>query len=88
MNAHSPTATDTLQQAVAQYEGDLVFATSFGAEDQVLTHMISHLGLNIPLATLDTGRLFREPMNSGQERRKHTAFALFLIFRQRKKWKA
>lgn len=80
MNAHSPTATDTLRQAAAQYEGNLVFATSFGAEDQVLTHMISHLGLNIPLATLDTGRLF-EPMNSGQERRKYTAFALFLIFR-------
>ncbi len=60
MNAHSPTATDTLRQAAAQYEGNLVFATSFGAEDQVLTHMISHLGLNIPLATLDTGRLFPE----------------------------
>ncbi|MHC5307172.1 phosphoadenylyl-sulfate reductase [Bartonella sp. LJL80] len=37
-----------------------VLTTSFGIEDQLLTHLISNLGLNICLVTLDTGRLFPE----------------------------
>ncbi|MDR3525268.1 MAG: phosphoadenylyl-sulfate reductase [Acetobacteraceae bacterium] len=40
--------------------GRLVFTTSFGAEDQALTHIIADAGLDIELATLDTGRLFPE----------------------------
>lgn len=39
---------------------DVVFASSLGQEDQVLTDMISRLGLPIPIFTLDTGRLFKE----------------------------
>lgn len=46
-----------LRAAVA---GDIVFTTSFGLEDQALTHMIAEAGLDIALATLDTGRLFPE----------------------------
>lgn len=45
----------SLRQAIA---GRLVFTTSFGAEDQVLTHLIAAAGLDIELATLDTGRMF------------------------------
>jgi phosphoadenosine phosphosulfate reductase len=56
----SPSATDILKQAATEYAGRIVFATSFGAEDQVLTHLIAKNGINIPLATLDTGRLFPE----------------------------
>lgn len=37
-----------------------VFATSLGQEDQVLTHLIATSGLDIPIFTLDTGRLFPE----------------------------
>ncbi len=40
--------------------GRLVFTTSFGAEDQALTHLIAEAGLDIELATLDTGRMFPE----------------------------
>jgi phosphoadenosine phosphosulfate reductase len=36
------------------------FASSFGEEDQVITHMIAHQHLNINIFTLDTGRLFQE----------------------------
>jgi len=39
---------------------DIVFASSLGAEDQVIFDMISRLGLDIPVFTLDTGRLFQE----------------------------
>ncbi|VGO12124.1 Thioredoxin-dependent 5'-adenylylsulfate reductase [Pontiella desulfatans] len=37
-----------------------VFATSLGEEDQVITDIIAKGGLNIPVFTLDTGRLFPE----------------------------
>ena len=40
--------------------GRLVLTTSFGAEDQVLTHLIAEAGLDIALVTLDTGRLPQE----------------------------
>ncbi|MCZ8186828.1 MAG: phosphoadenylyl-sulfate reductase [Beijerinckiaceae bacterium] len=42
------------------FEGKLVFTTSLGLEDQVLTHLIFSEGLDIEVATLDTGRLFPE----------------------------
>ncbi|HXY59710.1 MAG TPA: phosphoadenylyl-sulfate reductase [Methylocystis sp.] len=40
--------------------GRIVFTTSFGAEDQWITHTIFTRGLDIEVATLDTGRLFPE----------------------------
>jgi phosphoadenosine phosphosulfate reductase len=42
----------------AAVSGRIVFTTSFGIEDQVLTHLIAAAGLEIDFATLDTGRLF------------------------------
>jgi phosphoadenosine phosphosulfate reductase len=36
------------------------FASSFGEEDQVITHMIAWQKLDINIFTLDTGRLFQE----------------------------
>ncbi|HOK37991.1 MAG: phosphoadenylyl-sulfate reductase [Bacteroidales bacterium] len=42
------------------YSGEVVFTTSFGAEDQVITDMICRNNLNIRIVTLDTGRLFEE----------------------------
>lgn len=38
----------------------LAFASSFGLEDQVITHMIASQNLNIKIFTLDTGRIFPE----------------------------
>lgn len=40
--------------------GRIVFTTSFGLEDQVLTHMLVAAGLPVEFVTLDTGRLFAE----------------------------
>lgn len=40
--------------------GRIVLTTSFGLEDQVLTHWIAEAGLDVDLVTLDTGRLFPE----------------------------
>jgi len=38
--------------------GEIVFTTTFGAEDQAITHMIATANLDIAIVTIDTGRLF------------------------------
>lgn len=53
-----------LRQAVS---GRIVFTTSFGLEDQVLTHLIARAGLSIEIVTLDTGRLFPEVYSLWEE---------------------
>lgn len=40
--------------------GRIVFTTSFGVEDQAIAHFIGRAGLDIEVATLDTGRLYPE----------------------------
>ncbi len=46
---------------LAQHYGEkIIFTTSFGIEDQVLTHIICENDIPIEIATLDTGRLFPE----------------------------
>jgi phosphoadenosine phosphosulfate reductase len=41
-------------------EGSLIFTTSFGLEDQALTHLIARSGVEVSFVTLDTGRMFPE----------------------------
>ncbi|WP_306225512.1 phosphoadenylyl-sulfate reductase [Bosea beijingensis] len=52
---------------VAEANGRVVFTTSFGLEDQVLTHFIATAKLPVAFATLDTGRLFPEVYALWQE---------------------
>ncbi|HCC71143.1 MAG TPA: phosphoadenylyl-sulfate reductase [Bacteroidales bacterium] len=42
------------------YNNKIVFTTSFGVEDQVITDMIFSNNIDIEVITLDTGRLFME----------------------------
>ena len=49
-----------LESLVAARPGRIVFTTSFGLEDQALTHLIAAAALPIEIVTLDTGRLFPE----------------------------
>ncbi|UVF21897.1 phosphoadenylyl-sulfate reductase [Microvirga terrae] len=53
---------ERLALASRAINGRLVFTTSFGLEDQAITHAIFRAGLDIhiELVTLDTGRLFPE----------------------------
>ncbi len=53
--------SERLHMIADTVDGRIVFTTSFGIEDQAITHAI-HLAdaQNIELATLDTGRLFAE----------------------------
>ena len=51
---------DTLRLLAERFAGKIVFTTSFGIEDQVITDMIFKHDLPIKVVTLDTGRLFEE----------------------------
>lgn len=42
------------------FPGKMIFTTSFGIEDQVITHILFEHDLPVEVATLDTGRLFPE----------------------------
>jgi len=45
------------------FSGDVVFSSSLGQEDQVITEMIATNKLNIRIFSLDTGRLFPETLD-------------------------
>ena len=51
---------ESLKLLAAQYSGKIVFSSSFGWEDQVITHMIFANDIPIKIFTLETGRLFPE----------------------------
>jgi len=52
------TIEESLARLVALFPGRIIFTTSLGIEDQVITHKIFTENLDIKVATLDTGRLF------------------------------
>ena len=48
---------DFVTQAVSLFGDGLLLASSMGAEDQVLTHMLAGIDVGVRIITLDTGRL-------------------------------
>lgn len=61
------------------FTGRIIFTTSFGIEDQVITHKIFKNNLDIKVVTLDTGRLFPQTYDvfsntNSRYRRKITAY--------------
>lgn len=53
-------AVERLRRLSVQLKSGLVFTSSFGLEDQVITDMIARHRLPVRVVTLDTGRLFPE----------------------------
>jgi phosphoadenosine phosphosulfate reductase len=53
-------ALEILDFVLENHPGKVVFSTSLGAEDQVVTHLLASLSKTSPIFTLDTGRLFPE----------------------------
>ncbi len=49
-----------LTKLADHFAGEIVFSTSFGWEDQVITHMIFTNNIPIKVFTLETGRIFPE----------------------------
>lgn len=54
------TIEDQLMELTHLFPGKVLFTTSFGIEDQVISHMIFTNDIPVESATLDTGRLFPE----------------------------
>lgn len=54
------TIVQSLEKLASLFPDKIIFTTSFGIEDQVITHIIFDNNLPIEVATLDTGRFFPE----------------------------
>ncbi|TAM97530.1 MAG: phosphoadenylyl-sulfate reductase [Chitinophagaceae bacterium] len=51
---------ESLKAVAERFEGKVVFSSSFGQEDMVITDVIFRNNISICIFTLDTGRLFQE----------------------------
>ena len=51
---------DSLKALADAFPGQVVFSTSFGYEDQAITHLIFSNNIPVEVFTLDTGRMFAE----------------------------
>jgi phosphoadenosine phosphosulfate reductase len=54
------TPEEILEYFLREYKGKIILASSMGAEDQVLTRMVSLIDRDTRIFTLDTGRLYQE----------------------------
>jgi phosphoadenosine phosphosulfate reductase len=59
-NLTGKTTEDQMEELVRLFPGKVLFTTSFGVEDQVISHMIFKNDIPVDIVTLDTGRLFPE----------------------------
>ena len=76
-------AEETLKNANKEYRNEAVFTSSFGAEDMVITHMISSLRLDIQIATIDTGRLPQPTYDLMDNTSQHYGIVLHTYFPER-----
>ena len=53
-------AGEVIRYFIEKYKSGLGFSTSLGAEDQVITQLISQVDPGVYIFTLDTGRMFPE----------------------------
>ena len=51
---------DAIRVFIDMFGDDVVFSSSFGMEDQAITHILSSNKLSVSIFTLDTGRNFEE----------------------------
>ncbi len=54
------TITEKLRYLADRYQGKIIFTTSFGYEDQVITDILFSNNISVQVVTLDTGRIFEE----------------------------
>jgi len=72
---------EILRAAVGCFGAEnMAFASSFGAEDQVLTDMLHREKLPVPVFTLDTGRLHQETYDLFDATRKHYGIEIEALF--------
>ena len=69
-------ALSVLRHAAAAHPGTVVFTTSLGAEDMVITDLIARHRLPIALATLETGKLHPETLDLLHRTEAHYGLAI------------
>jgi len=62
---------ESLKILSQKFENQIVFSTSFGMEDQVITDFIFSNNLPIKVFTLDTGRQFQETYSTWNKTQMH-----------------
>jgi len=67
-----------------QYENGIAFSSSMGAEDQVITDLLSKVSKAVKIFTLDTGRLFPETYTLIDKTRRHYGIEIEVFFPDRK----
>lgn len=70
---------------VRKHKGKITLANSMGAEDQVLTHMLVAIDPEVPVFTLDTGRIFSETYDLIDETNKRYNMKLRVMFPERER---
>lgn len=73
-------ADGVIRLALDEIAQKAIFTTSFGAEDQVITHLISEKNLPVDLMTLDTGRLFNETLETFEKTAKRYGNMIKVLF--------
>jgi phosphoadenosine phosphosulfate reductase len=63
-----------------EFNDKICLSSSMGAEDQVLTHMLTRINPRFRIFTLDTGRLFPETLNLIQKTRDHYNLEIEVYF--------
>ncbi len=71
---------EMLALVLKEHPGKVTFSTSLGAEDQVVTHMLTKLTKNPLIFTLDTGRLFYETYDLVDKTNKHFGINIRIMF--------
>ena len=74
------TPQEVLEYFSNTYDRKIGFATSLGAEDQVLTDMIANIDKTVKIFTLDTGRVFPETYEVIDETSKKYGITIQIYF--------
>ncbi|MDE3059370.1 MAG: phosphoadenylyl-sulfate reductase [Bacteroidota bacterium] len=78
--AEQRSVDEVMLSALSEIGAKAVFTTSFGAEDQVITHFIAEKNLPVDLITLDTGRLFNETLDTFEKTEKKYGTIVKVLF--------
>lgn len=73
-------AIEIAELAIDSYRGRIALASSLGAEDQVLTHILAGIDPGVRIFTLDTGRMFKESYELMERTNRHYGISIEVFF--------
>ena len=78
--SESKSSAEIIALAVEEFKGKIALASSLGAEDQVLTHLIVQADPSVRIFTLDTGRMFPESYELLDRTSRHYNISIEVFF--------